>query len=283
MSDLKEVTGSLLTRDGLRLFYRKFEAENPVAGIVFAHGLGEHSGRYNHLVEHLLPKGYSFWLVDHRGHGKSEGTKGHVMEFDNYLMDLSMVVEMARNELGEEKKLFLIGHSMGGLITISFALKYTDMLDGIVVSSPALGMKVKVPAIKEKLGLFMSKVWPSLTMANELPKDKISHDEEVVRDYENDPLVHSKVSARWFTEFIAAIDNAHHRAGTIKMPVLMQVAGDDYLVNAPSSKEWFGKLSVEDRTLHYYDGNYHENYHEVADRRTQAFSDLEAWLKDHVK
>ena len=278
MSDFTAVTGSLLSRDGLQLFYRKYESQNPVGGVVLAHGLGEHSGRHEPLARFLFSKGFSFWAIDHRGHGKSGGKQGHVASFDQYIMDLQIVVELARQELGKEKKLFLIGHSMGGLIAINFAIGFGKLIDGLVVSSPALGMTVKVPFLKEKLGKFMSNILPGLTLSNELDKEKISHDREVVMEYDNDPLVHDKVSARWFTEFMASMEKANNRAGKIDVPVLMQVAGDDYLVNAPASKEFFSKLSVKDKTLHFYDGLYHEVYNEKREDREKVLNDLVAWL-----
>ncbi len=283
MSDFTAVTGSLLSRDGLQLFYRKYESQNPVGGVVLAHGLGEHSGRHEPLARFLFSKGFSFWAIDHRGHGKSGGKQGHVASFDQYIMDLQIVVELARQELGKEKKLFLIGHSMGGLIAINFAIGFGKLIDGLVVSSPALGMTVKVPFLKEKLGKFMSNILPGLTLSNELDKEKISHDREVVMEYDNDPLVHDKVSARWFTEFMASMEKANNRAGKIDVPVLMQVAGDDYLVNAPASKEFFSKLSVKDKTLHFYDGLYHEVYNEKREDREKVLNDLVAWLGGHAK
>ena len=283
MSDFTEVTGSLLSRDGLQLFYRKYESDKPVAGIVMAHGLGEHSGRYEHIVSRLGAKGFSFWMCDHRGHGRSGGQKGHITHFDQYLMDLQLVVELARKELGEDKKLILIGHSMGGLIAINFAIRFGNLIDALVTSSPALGLGVKVPLWKDKMGKIMSNIFPGLSMSNELDHDKISHDPEVVRDYVNDPLVHTKVTARWFTEFLGAMENANKMAGKIDLPMLMQVAGDDHLVNAPSSKVFFEKLTVKDKTMHYYDDLYHEVYHEVKEDREKVLDDLQSWLEGQVK
>lgn len=279
---MAEFKGTYEAHDGLKIFYRAFPAKKPKAGIVLAHGLGEHSGRYAPVVDVLGPLGYSFWMVDHRGHGKSEGARGHVLQFDHYLKDLQNMVELAGKEIGPNKKLYLLGHSMGGLIAISFALKNSKMLDGLIVSSPALGMRVKVPLIKEKLGLLMSNIWPSLSMGNELDTSKISHDSQVVQDYENDPLVHDRVTARWFTEFLAAMKNAQDNAAQLRLPILMQVAGDDHLVDTPSSRAFFDKLNEKDKTLHDYESLYHELYHETDSDRQQVLADLKAWLEDHV-
>ena len=128
----------------------------------------------------------------------------------------------------------------------------------------------------------MSYVWPEMTMGNELDSSKVSHDPMMVRDYETDPLVHDRVSARFFTEFLAAMETVHAQASSLKDPTLLQVAGDDYLVNARSSVQFFEKLDLEDKTLHVYDRGYHEIYNERQDQRMPVINDLEDWLEKRI-
>jgi len=128
----------------------------------------------------------------------------------------------------------------------------------------------------------MSCVWPGMTMGSELDATKISHDENVVSAYKNDPLVHDRVSARFFTELLAAMEAVNQQAATLGMPVFMQVAGDDHLVNARSSRQFFGKLTHEDKTLQIYDGMYHEIYNEQEDQKKRVLDDLEVWLEKHL-
>lgn len=283
MADIPKVTGTLTTRDGLSVHYNHYEADKQKAGIVLVHGLGEHCGRYGYVVERLFPKGYSFWMADHRGHGRSGGPRGHVEHFDQYIMDLQMVVELARKAVGDNGKLFLLGHSMGGLIALTFALRMPDLLTGVVASAPALGVKVEVPKWKSSMGQIMSSIWPGLTMSNELDPKFVSHDAEVVYNYIHDPLVHHKVTARWFTEFTAAIDNAQKTADNMKIPTLMQIPGEDRFVNPQASKEFFEKLTVSDKTFKFYEPLYHEIYNETEAERNQVLDDLESWLEAHQK
>jgi len=121
-------------------------------------------------------------------------------------------------------------------------------------------------------------VWPGLTMGNELDATKISRDSNVVSAYEDDPLVHGRISVRLFTEFLAAMESVNQQASTLNVPVLMQVAGDDYLVSADSSKQFFEKLTLQDKTLFVYDGMYHEIYNSPEDQKKKVLDDLEAWL-----
>jgi alpha-beta hydrolase superfamily lysophospholipase len=283
MNAIAETTGHFAGSDGIEIFYRQYRAESEQARMVIAHGLGEHSGRYGNVIERLLPKGISVWVPDHRGHGQSGGKRGHVLNFVQYLTDLRLTVELAKKDMPGEMPCFLLGHSMGGLIVLYFAQRYPELIDGVAASSPLLGMVIEVPAIKKVLGSLMSYVWPGLIMGNELDATKISHDPDVVKAYQTDSQVHGRVSARFFTELMAAMESVNQQASTLSVPVLMQVAGEDYLVNADSSKLFFEKLTLEDKTLYVYDGLYHEIYNAPEDDKEKVLDDLEAWLEKRLR
>lgn len=283
MVALPEKTGTLTSADGVKIFYRYFPAESECGRMVIAHGLGEHSGRYGNVIKRLLPKGISVWLPDHRGHGQSEGKRGHVLNFIQYLSDLRLSVERAGADRPEGMKCFLLGHSMGGLIALFFAQQFPGFIDGVIASSPALGMAIEIPGAKKVLGSFMSYIWPGMTMGNELDATKVSHDPKMVRAYEIDPLVHDRVSARFFTEFLAAMETVNGQATRVKVPTLLQVAGDDHLVNARSTVQFFEKMDLADKTLHVYDELYHEIYNESEDLRRQVLKDLEDWLEKQLE
>jgi alpha-beta hydrolase superfamily lysophospholipase len=278
MAELSETTGKFAGSDGIEIFYRQYRAESERARMVIAHGLGEHSGRYGNVIERVLPKGISVWVPDHRGHGQSGGKRGHVLNFVQYLTDLRLTVELAKKDMPGEMPCFLLGHSMGGLIALYFAQHYPELIDGVVASSPCLGMVIEIPAVKKVLGSFMSYVWPGMTMGSGLDATKISRDENVVSAYKNDPLVHDRVSARFFTELLAAMESVNQQASALNVPVLMQVAGEDYLVDADSSKHFFEKLTLQDKTLHVYDDMYHEIYNAPEDQTGRVLDDLETWL-----
>jgi len=278
MAALPETTGEFVSPDGIKIFYRQYQAESERARMVLSHGVGEHSGRYGNVIERVLPKGFSVWAPDHRGHGQSGGKRGHVLNFVQYLTDLRLTVELAKKDMPGEMPCFLLGHSMGGLIALDFAQHYPELIDGVVASSPCLGMVIEIPAVKKVLGSFMSYVWPGMTMGSGLDATKISRDENVVSAYKNDPLVHDRVSARFFTELLAAMESVNQQASALNVPVLMQVAGEDYLVNADSSKHFFEKLTLRDKTLHVYDDMYHEIYNAPQDQKERVLDDLETWL-----
>ena len=282
MPVLQEKTGSFKSHDGQKIFYREYRAAKERARIVIAHGLAEHSGRYGNVIEWLFPDDISIWALDQRGHGQSGGPRGHISSFDDYVSDLKGMLEIAKAGIGKNTRCFLLGHSMGGLISLMFALKHPDMIDGVIVSSPGLGMKVKVPGFKAFMGKVMSSIWPGLSLSNELDSSKISRDKEVVNKYDKDPLRHGKVSARWFTEFVGAMEEVHRLAPSMKVPILMQIAGDDQLVDAEASKSFYEKHGVKDKTLHVYEGLYHEIYNELEPDRKKVLDDLENWIMARV-
>ena len=282
MAALTGTTGEFVSPDGIKIFYRQYQADPERGRMVIAHGVGEHSGRYGNVIERVIPKGISVWVPDHRGHGQSGGKRGHVLNFVQYLTDLRLSVDLARKNLPERMPCFLLGHSMGGLIALYFAQRYPELIDGVIASSPCLGMVIEIPAAKKILGSVMSYVWPGMTMGSELDATKISHDENVVSTYKNDPLVHDRVSARFFTELLAAMESVNQQAATLTMPVFIQVAGDDHLVNADSSKHFFEKLTLQDKTLQIYDDMYHEIYNAPQDQKGRVLDDLETWLEKHL-
>ncbi|MDP8256279.1 MAG: lysophospholipase [Candidatus Alcyoniella australis] len=282
MTTTEESTGTLTASDGIKLFYRAYAAPEQKAGIVVSHGLGDHSGRYGEIVEHLLPHGYSLWIPDHRGHGRSEGIRGHVDRFYQYIDNLHLSVDMAKHALDEGQKLFLFGHSMGGLIAIRFALLYPETIDGVIVSSPALGLANPVPWYRQMTANVLSKLKPTKVLQTGLDKSTVSHDRTAVEEYVNDPLTHQQVSVRWFTESTMAMENVEMYAAKLHQPFLFLIAGADTQVNPAISREIFSKLGSSDKTMKLYDEMYHRLFCEDEERRTLVLQDLLEWLEQRV-
>ncbi|MBW1706066.1 MAG: lysophospholipase [Deltaproteobacteria bacterium] len=282
MHKLHETTGYFSGDKDLKIFYRNLSAEKEKARLIIAHGLGEHSGRYDRVINRLVPEGLSIWALDFCGHGRSGGKRGHIESFDQYIADIDKLIEIASEDAPQDTKIFLLGHSLGGLIALNYGLRLPDKLNGLIVSSPVLAFKVKVPAFKIISGKVMSAVWPGLSMANELDLTKISHDRSVVDAYIHDPLVHNRVTARWFTEFISAMAWVQESVKKMQVPILMQIAGSDFLVDAGASETFFNHLLLKDKTIHIYRELFHEIFNETADESAVVLDDLLAWLKMHI-
>lgn len=240
--------------------------------IVLMHGLGEHSGRYRHLVSLFNELGLSVRCYDHRGHGRSQGARGDVINGDPMLQDGQIVIDDFASR--QTRAPYLFGHSMGGLFAARFALARLAPLRGLILSSPALA--VPLSPLQRKLLTVMHALAPRLGVPNGLQAKFLSHDPAVVAAYQADPLVHGKISARLLRSMLASIAYCEANAATLAIPTLMQVAGDDRLVDADGSRRFFAQLPPGRAQLTIYDGLYHEIFNETG--VTAPMDDLRAWL-----
>jgi len=280
MASIQEQTDHFKSSDGTRIFYRRMIPEIARFQIVISHGLGEHSGRYGHVVDALCPLGAAIWIADHRGHGNSRGKRGHVNDFNDYVGDLKRLVSMAAADGGTDLPTLLLGHSMGGLIALSFARQYPDDIDGLIVSSPLLGVSPLPPLLLRGMARLLSTAWPTLSLSNKLDPAFISHDAEQVAAYRQDERVHATISARWFVRCLAEVRRTGGAARDIRTPVLMQIAGDDRLVDPMASLAYYEALTAADKTLCHYETLYHEIYNETLPEREQVLDDLKNWISE---
>lgn len=278
--DLSEAT--LERAQNPSLFFRSHMAEHEKARMVIVHGLGEHSGRYLALADHLAGLGFSLWIPDLRGHGKSGGERGHVDAFDDYTRDVREILDRARTGKPAETPVFLLGHSMGGLVALLTALEHREMIDGLVLSSPALGVAVPLPAVKKIAVTCLARLFPRMGIKNELDPQNVSRDPEIVKQYIADPLVHDRVSTNWFVQFMGAIEKAFDRAADLQLPILVQAAGEDRLVDTHAVEAFFEKLTMPDRTLKVFSELYHEIYNATEPDREKVIAALTTWLTDRI-
>lgn len=283
MSGVTEVipdTGFIRSKDGTQLHYARFT--NPDAGalLLFVHGFGEHCGRYDHVNRWFLERGYECAAFDYRGHGRSQGRRAYVDRFRQYLDDLDAFVNamMARSD-DSSRKVYLVGHSFGGLLVASYVLEQPEGIDGIVLSSPGFGFKVKVSAAKAALAKVMSTVYPTLELPTGIPVEDLSTDPSVGKAYEADPLVNKVATARWYTEALAQQQVILRHADRIQLPVLLLQAGEDRLVDGYVSQNFLAAVGSADKELKWYDGMYHEIFNEV--RRDEVLDDMQTWLTQH--
>ena len=252
----------------------------PLRGhIVLVHGLGEHMGRYQHVIQHLKDWGFAVRAYDQYGHGTASGKRGCLPSTDRLLDDLALVIDDTRKQMATQDHanlpLILLGHSMGGLVAARFVSLNIRPVDALVLSSPALGAKLK--AIDKLLLAVLPVIAPNLAVANGLNANKISHDPSVVKAYLADPLVHNKISPRlgkWIMDNGAATLAS---ASTWRVPTLLMYAGQDKLVDPAASHVFTGLAPKTMLQSTCYENLYHEVFNEVDS--SPVFAELEAWLK----
>ena len=273
------VEESITTSDGSRLYARRHEVEDARGEAVIVHGFGEHSGRYGPLIEHLAANRYSVVSYDQRGHGKSGGLPGHIERFSDYEEDLDRSISLAGSH-GDTRRIFIIGHSMGGLVALRYLAIKGIKLGGAVVSAPLIGLAVPAPAHKVMIARVGARVAPRLRLDNEINPDDLSRDPEVCRAYAEDPLVNRLVSARWFAEATRAMQQVKAWANDIKLPVLVMHGSDDRIAGVEETKQLFERLGSKDKELVIYPGFYHELFNEP--EKQEVFDRVTTWLDAHT-
>jgi alpha-beta hydrolase superfamily lysophospholipase len=264
--------------DGLRLYVRRHEVEHLRGEVVIIHGFGEHSGRYGALTDHLIRHRYSVMAYDHRGHGLSDGLPGHVDRFDEYEDDLDRVLLSIRAR-GQSQNLFLIGHSMGGLIALRYLAKARRPIAAAVVSAPLIEVAIRVPAHKIMIARVGARVAPRLRLGNGIDPGILSRDPEVGVAYAADPLVNKVVSTRWFTEATQAMEEVKQWAPRITAPLLVMHGTEDKLASVEATKRLFDQFGSKDKELSIYKGYYHELFNEP--EKQQVFDQVTQWLAAH--
>jgi acylglycerol lipase len=167
-----------------RIYYQHWLPEGEAKAVLLVvHGLAEHSGRYMNLVHHFLPLGYAISAIDHLGHGRSEGTRAYVERFADYTDTVAAFREMIR-ERHKDRPVFLVGHSLGGLIGALYLLDHQGQLAGAVLSGPAVKIPDTVPPAAIFAGKIFSALAPKLKLIA-LDASGVSRDPAVVRAYES--------------------------------------------------------------------------------------------------
>ena len=268
--------------NGERLYRQSWLPDKEIKAVVLVvHGLFEHSGRYRNLAEYLVPRGFAVCSYDQRGHGRSEGLRGYVKRFSDFIDDLQ-TFHALEAERFRGKPMFLFGHSIGGTIaTVYFAGHQHDFAGGVFSAATVLpGSSVTRSSILVARAL--SAVLPKIGVAL-IDASGISRDRSVVDAYVNDPLVYrGKIRARLGAELINTIERAlPPKMSVIEGPILLVHGTEDRLSNTEGSALLYRSVKSKDRTLKYYKGFYHETLNEPG--RDEVLSDIVSWLETHVK
>jgi alpha-beta hydrolase superfamily lysophospholipase len=239
------------------LFRRGWLPDSARASILLVHGFGEHSGRYEHVGRWFAERGFAVHAYDHRGHGRSEGRRCHVDRFDEYLDDLATLLERVRTE-APEHALFLIGHSMGGLVAATFVRERRPTVCGAVLSGAALAL----PQGRSRIWIarLIRSVFPRLRLSAGLDLAGLSTDPRVVEAYLADPLVERKMTASLAVELLGAVERTAPRGEDVVLPLLVLHGADDPICPSEGS-ERFAAAARSARFIRY-PGLRHEIFNE---------------------
>jgi len=271
-----------LRPEGLGLIHRQWSPQKPPCAVVaIIHGVCEYGGRYGKVVAPALTeRGFAVQTVDLRGHGESDGERGHVESFDDYLDDLDHLFESALEQAQRESiPLFLYGHSMGALILMDWlSRRDASLAAGAIISAPPLIPGLPGAPWLTGLTQTMSFWWPTLSMDLPLGSDGLTRDPQLKSVWNRDPHMNSRVTVRWGAELLAAIDRVNARAPqAITLPVLLVHGTDDDICRVEGTERLFDSIAAEDRTLRLWPGSRHEVHHDMD--REQMLGELAQWIE----
>lgn len=238
--------------------------------IVIVHGSGEHSGRYQWLTERWNDNGFHVVLGDLPGQGKTEGLRGYIDSFDDYIQTITMWYEEAKTT---NLPIFLLGHSMGGLAVIRTLMTKNLSVQAVILSSPCLGLVKYPPLFLEGLSILLNVFSPKLRLDSNITPGIATRNDELKAKDALDPLYNRKVSVRWYRELRKAMDIAHRETDQLPdLPILVLQGGDDRIVNKHDVKAWFDQLQNHEKIYKEWDGLFHEVFNEPEREQVFAFA-----------
>jgi len=268
--------------DGTPFYVQGWEPDSqPKAVVVLVHGLGEHTGRYIHVGKALTDAGYVLVGFDLRGHGKSGGARGHFPSLDVVTQDIRQFFQFVSQRYPNLPQ-FLYGHSLGGLLSLAYAVQNKAALKGVLVTGSALRSALQEQKAKIAMANILGTLMPAMTIPSGLDATTISRDKAVVDKYVHDPLVHDKTSLGLGKSALTAIEICFARARDFAYPLLIMHGKADKLTYASGSED-FARLAGEknkDVTLKIWDGLYHEIHNEP--EQAEVFKVMIEWLDKHL-
>jgi acylglycerol lipase len=264
----------------VNIYYQAWLPEGEVKAVLLVvHGLGEHCGRYMNIVNHFVPLGYAVYGLDHIGHGKSEGKREMVARFEDFSDTLTIYYNMVKGwQPGQP--IFLLGHSLGGLIATCYLLDHQADFKGAVISAPAIKIGESITSTTITLGKLLSKLAPGMGLLA-LDASQICRDPQVVSAYVNDPLVfHAKTPARLAAEMLKGMVRVDAQVAKITLPFIVVQGSEDKLVDPGGAQLLYDRASSKDKTIKIYPGFFHEVFNEP--ERAQVLGDVQAWLAARV-
>ncbi|HTF36411.1 MAG TPA: lysophospholipase [Myxococcota bacterium] len=261
---------------GQSLFRRSWLPPEPERVLVVAHGFAEHSGRYDGLGAWFAARGVAVHALDHQGHGRSAGPRGHIASFDHLLDDLEVFLRLVQRE-HPDHSVTLLGHSMGGLLVAALVCERRPAVSAAVTSSAALALSAGVSRVRIAAARLLRRVMPRVSLASGLDPNGLSRDPEVVRRYLEDPLVFRRMTASFAAELIAAVERIAQTTQEVALPMLVMHGGEDPICSPEGSRAFFQRVRGTGSALRIYPKLRHEIFNEP--EQEDVFQETLEWLR----
>jgi alpha-beta hydrolase superfamily lysophospholipase len=269
--------GTFPGADGVQIYYQRAEPAGAPRGVILiAHGYAEHLGRYREFVEHLTGRGLATAALDHRGHGRSGGPRGHCGSFTEMVADLRTLADLAAGWWPSAPRI-LFGHSMGGLIALFYLLHHPDTVRAGAVSAPALRVPDAAPRVLQMVAMLLGRIAPRVAFSSNLDESLLARDPAVGKAYVADPLVHRRASAGFFRALRAAQGVVMAEANRLRVPLLLLQGDADRIVDPSGASEFAARLTCP-HEFTMLPGFYHELLNEPVAERAKVLELLDGWF-----
>lgn len=271
---------NLVTSDGTFLIGRFWKPDTaPHAVVCLVHGIGEHSGRYDNWARRFTEQGIMVYSVDLRGHGLSEGRRGHISRLSDFLDDIGSLVKRVKHNW-DELPVFLYGHSMGGNLVLNFLLRKRQDFSGAVISSPWLKLKHPPSEIVLRTAALADHFMPGLRLNTGIKSFQLTSVEKTQVESDRDPLMHHKISLRLFFELSRGADEVFGKAARITIPVFLAHGTDDDITDIGTTQQLAEKIGGN-ATFYKVQGARHEIHNEPG--ANELFSEISLWMEKSLK
>lgn len=263
-------------KDGTVLFFKEWIPEGNIkAAICLVHGLGDHSGLFKDLINYLNARGLAVLAFDLRGHGKSQGKRGHIPSYEALMEDIDLLLDFGRKNF-EGLPLLLYGHSFGGNQVLNYILRRHPDVAGVMASAPWLSLYQNPPKLKLYSIFLLDKIFPTFLVDNIVSEAALSHKPGYAEAYSKDPLVHSFISARLFASAHKAGLWAIDHASDFDVPLLLFQGDEDNITSPEASKAFAANAPDNLCTFKLWKGLYHSLHNEISNQ--DIFSNIVNWI-----
>ncbi len=275
---MKNKLSQFISKEGIKLSIQTWTINEPVAELILIHGGAEYTGRYNWVAKILNENKINVHSFDLRGHGNSGGERANITTFDEYIDDVHLFIE---NLKLSNDKIFILGHSLGGLIAMTYLTKYPDTkCRGVILSGPGLKLAEGISPLLIKISSVLSALFPKLK-TQKLNVQHISRDPKVIEDFVNDPLInHEGFKARYAGEFVRSMIEIRKHYSSFNFPVLIMHGSADKLADPQGSQWMYDEISSADKTLEILDGLYHGILDEP--EKNEVIGKIIEWIKKRI-
>lgn len=261
-------------------FFQHWIPENARSLVVMVHGLGDHISRNQGIVSYLVNRGHACALYDQRGHGLSEGKRGHVDSFDQWVDDLRSFFEFTKASAPDNIPIFLLGGSLGGLISFFFITHTKEKISGLISVAAAIKPKISVPDWKLRIARKLGSKIPSYTVFNGLKFENLSRNLDEIELLEHDRLFHRRISLGAAIDIENKLRLVMTLPCQISLPSLFLTGSDDRICLPEGSKKFSELIASPDKQCIVYDEMKHDILHDYGSE--QVLEDIERWLSQRV-